>query len=133
MNNEQRNALILYRIDSAKSTLQEIPVHIANGFYKTAMNRMYYACYYMVSALLISKEIEAQTHAGVRQMFGLHFVKTSIVPINLGKFYTDLFANRQESDYVDFVYYDENVLNELYPIALEFIERIELIIRDNDF
>ncbi|MDR2058337.1 MAG: HEPN domain-containing protein [Dysgonamonadaceae bacterium] len=47
------------------------------------MNRLYYACYYAVTALLINSGIEAQTHAGVRRMLALHFTKTEKLSINL--------------------------------------------------
>jgi len=43
-----------------------------------------------VGALLIDKKITTSTHAGVRQMFGLHFVKTGTIEKDLGKFYSDI-------------------------------------------
>lgn len=43
------------------------------------MNRLYYACYYAVTALLISNGLNATTHAGVRTMLGLKFIKTGLV------------------------------------------------------
>lgn len=125
---EQRDALVVYRRGNAHQTLDEIPVHIKNGFYKTAMNRMYYACYYIVIALLVKRGIETQTHAGVRQMLGLYFVKTGKLSIKMNKFYNDLFANRQEGDYADFVFYDYDMVSELYPQSQAFIEDIEKLI-----
>jgi len=127
---EEKNDLIAYRIENSKSTLTEIPIHISNGFYKTAMNRMYYGCYYMVTALLLKNDIPAYTHAGVRQMLGLHFVKTGKLDIKMSKFYNDLFVNRQEGDYADFVYYDQDSVSELFPIALQFVEEISKLIHE---
>lgn len=92
------------------------------------MNRMYYACFYATSALLVNEGIEAKTHAGVRQMLGMHFVRTGKFPISLSKFYTDLFDNRQIGDYEDFIYFDEQTTSELYPQAVEFIEAIEKLL-----
>lgn len=51
MNDELRNEIIQYRLESAEALLNEIDSHINNGFYNTAVNRMYYACFYSVSAL----------------------------------------------------------------------------------
>ena len=129
--NEQRDALVEYRRENARLTLAEIPIHLQNGFYKTAVNRMYYACFYMVIALLLKNNIEAQTHSGARQMLGLYFVKTSKLSNKLNKFYCDLFVNRQEGDYADFVYFDLETVTELYPLALEFIKAIDDLIDQN--
>ena len=57
MTPEQRFDIVLYRLNSAKSLLDEIKDHIERGYYNTAMNRMYYACFYAVSGLLLQSEI----------------------------------------------------------------------------
>ena len=41
MTPEQRFDIVLYRLNSAKSLLDEIKDHIERGYYNTAMNRMY--------------------------------------------------------------------------------------------
>jgi uncharacterized protein (UPF0332 family) len=48
------------------------------GYWNTAINRMYYACFYAVSALLTKYDIEVNSHNGLRQKFGEHYVKTGI-------------------------------------------------------
>jgi uncharacterized protein (UPF0332 family) len=78
--------------------------------------------------LLINSGIEAQTHAGVRRMLALHFTKTEKLSIKLNKFYTDLFDNRQTSDYADFIYFDRETVEELYNQATVFIDAIEKLI-----
>ncbi len=40
-----------YRIQRAKETISEVEKHIENKFWNTAINRMYYACFYAVGAL----------------------------------------------------------------------------------
>ena len=95
MNNQERKELVQYRLGRAKDTLNEVKLHVDNDLWNTAVNRLYYACYYAVIALLVNKEIGAQTHAGVRQMFGLHFIKSGLIDKELGKFYTDIFDKRQ--------------------------------------
>jgi len=64
--------------------------------------------------LLINSGIEAHTHVGVRRMLALHFTKAEKLSIKLNKFYTDLFENRQTSDYADFIYFDRETVEELY-------------------
>ncbi len=71
LDSDSRNELVAYRLHRAESTLAEADCLAANGMFSGAMNRLYYACYYAVSSLLIANEIQAVTHAGVRRMFGL--------------------------------------------------------------
>jgi uncharacterized protein (UPF0332 family) len=61
MNNSDRKELVAYRLNKANQTLKEIEILLKNELWNTAVNRMYYACYYAVSALLINSAIQAQT------------------------------------------------------------------------
>lgn len=125
MTEQDRIELAIYRINRSKDTLREIDLHIENKLWNTAVNRLYYACYYAVSALLVKNNIEAQTHGGTRQMFGLHFIKTGLIPKESGKFYTDIFDKRQTGDYDDFVEMGkEDVIGLLEP-AKRLVTEIE--------
>lgn len=102
MTPQQRFDIVVYRMESAKRLLIEIEDHIANGYYNTAVNRMYYACFYAVSALLVHNEIDGlKTHDGVRQHFGKHFIVTGKIDREWGRFYTTLFTSRSAADYED--------------------------------
>ena len=59
MNARERQELVEYRIQKAKETLMEVDVLIENKFWNTTVNRLYYACYYAVIALLVKNEIKA--------------------------------------------------------------------------
>ncbi len=129
MNEKERLELVQYRIGKAKDTLNEVRLHIENELWNTAVNRLYYACYYAVTALLINNEILAQTHSGVRQMLGLHFIKTGILEKDLGKFYSDIFDMRQTGDYDDFVDFSKEDVMDLLAPANELISGIEKMIK----
>ena len=51
LSNDERNALINLRIERANETIKEVPYLIEQGFYRTAANRLYYACFYILNAL----------------------------------------------------------------------------------
>lgn len=70
MNQKERAEIVKYRIERARETYREVEVLIANEFWNGAVNRLYYACFYAVIALLIQNGIDTQTHVGARQMFG---------------------------------------------------------------
>ena len=117
-----------YRIQKAKDTIVEVEIHIQNEFWNTAINRMYYACFYAVSALLVKHGIETSSHKGIRQLFGKMFVKTGEFDKNLAKHYTDLFEKRHKGDYNDFFDFDKETVIRLLPISKEFIRVIEDLI-----
>ena len=51
MNQQERQELVKYRIAKARETFKEVDLHIKNELWNTAVNRLYYACYYAVIAL----------------------------------------------------------------------------------
>ena len=128
MNSNERAELVNYRIKRAKETFSEIKVLADNKLWSTLVNRLYYACFYAVNALLIQKEIKVETHGGVRRMFGLHFVKTGLVSKESGKFYTDIFDIRSSTDYDDFIEIDEEKALRLISPAERLILEIEQLI-----
>lgn len=125
LQNEDRISIVRYRIENAHRTLDEVATHIENGFYNTAVNRMYYACYYAASALLVANKIVTKSHDGVKQMFSLHFVKTGLVPKDFGRFYNNLFEERGTGDYEDLFDHNLDTCEEYYPKAKEFVAALD--------
>ena len=62
MTDEERYELVQLRKENAQRTLCEAKLMLDNGYWNGAVNRMYYACFYAVTALLIQHGIKAQTH-----------------------------------------------------------------------
>jgi len=122
--------LVVYRIQRSKETMLEARLMINEGYLNGAINRLYYACYYIVIALLIKNGISTQTHAGTKQMLGLHFVVNGKLSPKISSIYATLFEKRHSSDYDDFAFYDKELLESLYPQAIEFIETLEILIGD---
>lgn len=125
LTDEERIDIVRYRIECAENTLSEIENLFALKYYNNAANRMYYACYYAVSALLIANGITTKSHDGVMQMFGLHFIRTGIFPAYYGKYYSQLFNERQTGDYEDLFNHDEVSTAELYPKAKELVAAVK--------
>lgn len=121
---------INYRIQRAKETIVEVDVLVENAFWNSAINRMYYACFYAVGALLVKHGIETTSHSGTRQKFGQLFVKTGKIERTLGKHYSDLFEKRHKGDYNDFFDYDEETVLRLLPFSKKLIEKIDSLIEE---
>ena len=125
MNDQIRHDIVCYRMEAAKSFIPEIESHIKNGFFNTAMNRMYYACFSAASALLIHCHVDgAKTHEGVRHLFCKHFIADKTFGKQWSKFYTDVYNCRAAADYEDFTYYHEEDCMEMFPPTREFVNMI---------
>jgi len=61
--------LILYRIVRAKETLEDARILAGSKRWNACVNRLYYACFYAVSALLIQNDLSSSKHTGVRSLF----------------------------------------------------------------
>ena len=102
--------LIKYRTSRSLETLKEADLLIQNEFWNASINRIYYACYYAVSALLLKSNINSSSHKGLRQLFGLHFIQTDLISKEDGRLFSDLFDRRQTGDYDDFIFYEEETV-----------------------
>ena len=130
LSHENLNALVTYRYQRANETIKEVPYLKQQGYYNTAVNRLYYACYYAAIALLIKHGINPSTHAGVKQMIGMHFVATNRLSRESGRCFSLLFERRHSSDYDDFSYSSEEEIDELLPKAMAFIEAIGSLLKE---
>ncbi len=128
MTDKERKDIVVYRLEKANNSLLEVELLLENAMHNAAVNRLYYACFYAVTAILIHNKIASETHSGVRQMLGLHFIKTGRIKPELGKFYSQLFNKRQSGDYDDFVEYSHKDIIELIPLAKKLIKAIEKLI-----
>lgn len=123
-------SLTRYRFERAKETLAEVPYLKEKGFYNTAVNRLYYACYYAAAALMIKHRLHPATHAGVKQMLGIHFVATGKLPREQGRNFSLLFERRHTSDYDDFSFSTEQDVADLYDRAGGFIHAIGKLLEE---
>ena len=121
-----RKDLIKYRIDRAKETYEDAQILADNNKWNSTINRLYYAAYYAISALLLSGNITSKSHSGTKQAFSNHFIKERIIPKKYGKFFSQLFTWRQKGDYDDLFDFDrEKVLPYFEPVKtlIEIIDQ----------
>jgi len=128
---KDRDAIVKYRIEKAKDLFAQIPVLMENKFYATAANRLYYACYHAVTALLIKDNHKTHTHSGVKTLLGLHYLTQNKIEKSYGKMYNHLFNLRQSGDYEDLFEVDEEDVTPFLEPAEKFIAEIEKLINTN--
>ena len=95
--------LIAYRKERAFETFEEALILAEKDKWNACVNRLYYACFYAVSALLLKHEYSSAKHTGVRSLFNKYFVKKGLIPKKIALIYNLLFERRQEGDYKDFI------------------------------
>ena len=125
---EERNALVKHRLERAMETMTEVNATMQLRFWRMAANRLYYACYYAASALFIKHGIATNSHRGVFNQLGLHFISKGIVSNENGKLLKRLFELRQTGDYEDWIDIQEQDVALLVEPAQKFIQEMERLI-----
>ncbi len=121
---EPHPELVAHRLQRAREALGDARILADAKRWNPAVNRLYYACFYAVSALLAQQGLASSRHTGVRSLFNLHFVHTGKVAKDQAQIYNDLFERRQEGDYVDFVRFNESQVRAWLPRAEAFVEHV---------
>lgn len=129
--NDDKKDLINYRIERADMTFETAQRLIEDQDWFGATNRLYYAIYQIISALMTQEGIRIKSHSGAKAMFELHFIKTGKVDSKWGKLYTRLSDARHESDYMPFTTFSQEDILPLLPQTQEFIDVIKRLIHTN--
>lgn len=117
--------LIKYRIQRAKESLIEARILSQSGHWNTVTNRLYYAAFYAVTALLVKFKLSGSSHSGTKTVFNQEFIKSGKLDREHGKLYNNLFNKRHEGDYQDFQVFDEKTISPLMAKVEDFIITIE--------
>jgi len=125
MNLDERTEYVQYRIETAYKTYEAAKVLADNGFWNSAVNRLYYALFYAVNALLVFSEIPTKSHSATKSQFSMHFIKTGRLDKRYGRLLSQLFDWRQKGDYENVFDYDQKVVEPLFSPVKEMIEIIE--------
>ncbi len=128
MNPEDIEAVIFYRKQKSYATLKEVDDLVKDAHWTLAVQRLYYAAYYMASGLLLKNNILTQTHNGVVAQLGFHFVKTGKLTKEEGRLYSRLLQNRITGDYNDFFDFEEEDVRSLIMPTKELVRKLENLI-----
>lgn len=124
LTNDEREAIVSFRFQKGIETLEEAKGIATLGYWNAVANRLYYACYYVTSALLIKNKYAAQTHRGIIHLLGMHFIKKGIVSQDSGKLYSKLFELRQTGDYDDLFNLSESDVKPMISAAKKYIDEL---------
>jgi uncharacterized protein (UPF0332 family) len=110
------------------TALEEAKILAEKKHWNACANRLYYACFYAVSALLFQNKLSSRKHSGVRSLFNHHFIQTGKVSKEFAATYNDLFEKRQEGDYEDFSVFNESDISPFIGKTESFLSALRALI-----
>lgn len=129
---ENRKALIEYRLTQARDSIREADVLSQSGMSRrSVMNRLYYAMFYAVLALLQEKEMGTSKHSGAIALFDQEYVKTGTFPKEMSKTLHRAFELRQKGDYMEETEVTAEDVAEIRPVVEQFVECAERFLLQN--
>ena len=111
-------------IGVVSSPSQGVSYYQRDGYYADSISRAYYAILHAAKAALHLHEVTAESHSGVRSMFGLHIVNTGLVEPEWGAEIGRSEGRRNASDYDAMLHFDEQDAREASDRAAAFLDRI---------
>jgi len=129
---EELFTLIKYRLKQADDSIKEAEVLLKEGMsLRSVMNRLYYAMFYAVLALLQGKQLGTSKHYGVISLFDREFIKSGIFDKELSKTLHRSFELRQKGDYMEQPEITKADIDEILPKTVAFINEIKQYILKN--
>jgi len=122
---------IQYRLSKSQEAIKDAELLLNNERFPAAVNRLYYACFYAVTALLYSEGLTSLRHNGVISLFGEHWIKTKRLPKEMGGFYRGMYDRRQKGDYADSVSFSREEVEAWLAETKFFAERIQNWLNEN--
>ncbi len=124
LSDNERQIIVKRELEKAQRTYEDMLFNAREGKWEAAANRIYYALFHAVSALLINDGYGVKSHRGVLALFGEHYVRTGLFPRNDGSLLSELVIMRDNADYNCFYEADERNLSPFIEPTRLLIEKI---------
>lgn len=121
---EARKTLIGLWLEKADEALASAELELNAGHTNFAVNRLYYACFYAVTALLLRDGKQFARHSAVKSEFARTYIKPGRVDAKWNKVYQKLFDDRQEGDYIPTATFEASDISASLQQAREFTDLI---------
>ena len=129
--NEEREIFISINLEKSDDALKFAVIAINENSVITALNRIYYAVFYTVSALAIKNDFRTAKHATMIGWFNKKFIhEEKVFDTKLQKIYREIFDFRQKGDYDTKLPADMDTVKKLLDSAKIFIETVRKEIND---
>ena len=125
MMNSKIKALVSYRFEQADESLDAARILLEQNLTRSSVNRSYYAMFYAVLALLVTRKQETSKHSGAISLFDKEFVKTGMFKIEFSRWLHDAFDLRQRSDYVAQIQVSKEEASQMLAQAKAFVAGVK--------
>lgn len=122
---EERRELSSSRLDKAYQMLRAAQILLSYEDYASACNRLYYAVFHAMRAVLALDEIDEHRHSHLISEFRRNYLKTNILDRKLSDTIGSAFQIRNDSDYEDNWIISKAEVREQEEKVTEFLKVIE--------
>lgn len=122
--------MILGQMAKAEEKLSAAQLLIKEGFVDDAISRAYYAIFHAASAVLLSEGMSVESHRALKEMFGLHFVKTGQIERKYGRLLSKLKDERETGDDDIYTSFEREDAESAVREATEFIAAMKRYLAD---
>ena len=130
LSENERQIIVSRELEKAERTYDDMLFCAREGKWEAAANRIYYALFHAMSALLVNDGHIVKSHRGVLTMFGEYYVRTGIFTKQDGSLLSELVIMRDNADYNCFFEADEEKLKPFLEPTRLLIEKIKQYILD---
>ncbi len=130
MNKEQADKILIKLwLEKADDAISSAQLELEQGHLSFAVNRIYYACFYAVTALLLKDNKQFTKHSAVISEFNKNYIKEGKIDIKWGRFLQKLFDDRQEGDYIPTAEFERSEVTERLKEAQVFLKLVGTLIK----
>jgi len=129
---EDRQALIKYRIECANNSTEDALYLIKGDKLIAAVNRIYYAIFYVLTALSIKHQFKTSKHQRLIGWFNKTFIKEKVIDEKYSQIVRDAFKKRTVGDYGEFIEFEKEEVLTLFEDMKEFVDVIERLILSDE-
>ena len=130
LTNEERQIMVRLEIEKADRFFLQAKKNAEILEWDVVANRLYYALFHAVSALLIHDGHKVGSHKGAVMVFGQHYVTTGIFSPHEGRFYSQLQTMREKADYNSAWQTTEDIISPVILPVGQFIDKIRICVKD---
>ncbi len=121
---EQKAVAARLLVEKSDRNMEQAIRNADMGYWDLVANRLYYALFHAVTAMLLVDNIKTGTHKGTSSQFGRFYVLTGIFSREDGILYSRLQTMREKADYQNIFVLEETDGRELIDSAEALRKRI---------
>lgn len=130
LSDEEKSILIKRNIEKLDSLIEEIDFYIDNDKLSTAVNRIYYGIFYLLTALALKKGFSTSKHMQLISWFNNTFVREKIVDQRYGKIIRNIFEQRSKADYDVLATFSKEQVENLFADMKDSVKKIKELLND---